>query len=81
MNISLNPGGIIGALLSIGVLLVMMFSGGADAPRRFGKLMLFAGLIGGAVGNFLWSAIFGKKSHEVQDEDVPTLSADDEADR
>jgi hypothetical protein len=78
---NLNPGGIIGALVCIGVLLAMMFSAGDDGPRRFGKIMLLAGLVGGGIGNFLWSAVFGKKSDASKDEDVPTLSEDDGSDR
>lgn len=68
-------------MLGIGVLVVMMFSAGDEGPRRFGRVILLAGLVGGGIGNFLWSAVLGKKSASAQDDDVPKLADDDDAGR
>ena len=55
MNINLNPGGIVGAVIGIGGVISATILQSADAPP---KAMLVAGFAGGAAGNALWSFFF-----------------------
>jgi len=60
-NIKLNPGGLIGALLGIGVLFAVLFGflgAGENFPTGVAKLVAFVGLAGGVAGNFGWKFIF-----------------------
>lgn len=59
-NVNLNVGGAIGAILAIGLLLAFIYSGDGEAPRKFGKAMMLAGVVGGGAGNYLWGLVFRK---------------------
>ena len=55
---SMNPGGIIGVLLGLGIPAWMSISSGGDGVHPGVYLFVVIGAIG---GNFLWRFIFPKK--------------------
>ncbi|MBO0700928.1 MAG: hypothetical protein J2P46_21215, partial [Zavarzinella sp.] len=56
-NIVLNPGGIVGALLGVGIGLAIQLPRAQEHPARLARSVV-GGLIAGAVvGNLLWGAI------------------------
>jgi hypothetical protein len=67
MNVNLNVGGFIGALLGAGIALVAVFGmmgDDSDYRRGMGKLVLL-GVIGGALaGNYLWGRIRGQSDQD-----------------
>lgn len=70
---NLNAGGIIGAVLAIAgglALIILAQEEGGEGPRRIGKLIMLCGFVGGFVGNFLWSLVFGSKEEETKSEEV-----------
>ncbi len=67
-NMNLNAGGVIGALLAVGLAVAYVFLENMHLPARSGKLIGFIALGGGVFGNWLWSLVFAKR--EVAEEDV-----------
>ncbi len=70
---NLNVGGIIGAVLAIAGGLALIFLAqeeDGDGPRRIGKFVMLCGFVGGFVGNFLWSMVFGSGDEETDSEEV-----------
>lgn len=55
---NLNVGGIVGAVVAIGGIVAFFMLTGNEFPRRSGKLIGLAGLVGGALGNWIWSLAF-----------------------
>ncbi len=57
-NMNLNAGGIIGAVVATGGIVAYFMLTGDEFPRRSGKLIGLAGLLGGGLGNWIWSLAF-----------------------
>ena len=66
-NFTLNPGGVIGVLALVAIVIVMAWPEAGQEPtmddmyRTLRRMFLPAVLVGAFGGNFLWSLIFSKK--------------------
>jgi hypothetical protein len=63
MNLSLNPGGLIGALAGLGGAIFYLYINRETAFNRPGAMMpLWLAVIGGGLaGNWLWKQVFPRK--------------------
>lgn len=63
MNINLNPGGIIGAIVLgvLGCVIIFSLVDTTTAGRGVYKLAILPFIVGAFGGNFLWAAIFPER--------------------
>lgn len=72
---NLNVGGIVGAVVAIGGVVAFFMLSGTEFPRRSGKLIGLAGLVGGGLGNWLWALAFPPATASDDSEAKPNLDA------